>query len=271
VTSLSFGQVKSSRSEEAAPPFDALAAWFRAHASIDLTSRTVSTYEELVTSVRDGSSDVAWLPPVVYAWLAEGVTPLGRIVREGKTTYSAALVVREDSPVKELADLKRLRAGWVDPWSAAGFVVPRLELARKGIGLGRAFRSETFHGSHREALLALQRDECDVVGTYARTPADGEEQATEGGWSEIEGLAVRVLATFGAIPPDVVAVRRNLGPEEHELMIEAFRRVGTDEEGKKLLRAVFGGEELREGIEPGHAVLRRSYELGLAKGLFDRD
>lgn len=270
MTPLSFGLVKSSRRDGADSPFGALADWFRAQASIDLTSKTVETYEELVTSVRDGSSDVAWLPPVVYAWLAEGVTPIGRIVREGRTTYSAALVVRETSPVKELIEMKRLRAGWVDPWSAAGFVVPRIELAKKGIGLARAFRSETFHGSHREALLALQRDECDVVGTYARTPAEGE-QAREGGWSEIEGLEARVLATFGAIPPDVVAVRRNLGPEEHELVIEAFRKVGSDEDGKKLLRAVFGGEELREGIEPGHAVLRRSYESGLANGLFDRD
>jgi ABC-type phosphate/phosphonate transport system substrate-binding protein len=178
--------------------------------------------------------------------------------------------VKKDSPLAELTDLKRARAGWVDPWSAAGFVVPRLELTRKGIGLRRAFASETFHGSHREALLALQRDECDVVGTYARMPAEGE-QATEGGWSEIEGLEARVLATFGAIPPDVVAVRRNLGPEEHEVVIEAFRKAGADEEGKKALRALFGGEELREGIEPGHAVLRRAYESAFAKGLFDLD
>jgi hypothetical protein len=69
----------------------------------------------------------------------------------------------------------------------------------------------------------------------------------------------------------VIAVRRNLGPSEHELVLGAFRAAAADEEGKRLLRAVFDGDELAEGIDAGHDRLRRRYESGVSKGLFDRD
>lgn len=268
MTRLRFGLASRPSSGETSKSVDALAAWLRAHANLDLESVPSSTYEELVSSVRDGGCDVAWLPPVAYAWLAERVTPIGTVVRGGKTTYSAAIVVRESSPVRALRDITGLRAGWVDKWSAAGFVVPRLELVRAGILPSAAFRTEKFYGSHLDALRALGEDACDVVGTYARTPDRGEP-ATEGAWSEIDGLRVRVIATSGPIPSDVIAVRRNLLPREHELTATAFRRAREDDEGRALLRGLFGGDELHEGLDPGHDELRRAYESGVASGLFD--
>jgi ABC-type phosphate/phosphonate transport system substrate-binding protein len=273
VTRLSFGLVVSSSSTSkrgSVARFDDLAEWMRANASLDLVSRGAPSYKDLAMSIREGSSDVAWLPPVAYAWLAEAVTPIGSILREGATTYGAALVVRADSKVHALKDLKNLRAGWVDRWSAAGYVVPRLELARAKVDLTRAFRSEKFYGSHRDALLALGKDECDIVGTYARLRSPESSDADQSGaWSEIDDLSIRVLTTFDSIPPDVIAVRRNLGPREHEQVIRAFRSACEDPVARPLVRAVFDGEELREGTQSGHEELRRSYEAALSNGLFD--
>ena len=267
VTRLVFGLVATSPESEASAPFDELAAWMRAHGGVDLGRKTAPTYQALAASVRDGSSDVAWLPPVAYAWLAEAVNPIGSIVREGRTTYSAAIVVREDSKVESLADLSGTRAGWVDPWSAAGFVVPRIELARAGMDPAATFQSEAFFGTHRDVLLALLRGACDVAGTYARVP-EAREDEVEGGWSKL-GVRVRVLATYGPIPTDVIAVRRNLAPDSYERVLGAFRAACADETGSALVRAVFGGDELHEGLEPGHDALRRAYERALANGLFD--
>lgn len=254
---LSFGLVVPADRQEVRARFDALASFMRGRGLIDLESRALPTYKELAASVREGASDVAWLPPVVYAWIAEGVTPVGSIVREGETAYSAAVVTREDSAIRSLADLKSVRAGWVDPWSAAGYVVPRIELAKRGILPADGFRTETFYGSHREALLALARGDCDVAAVYASA------------WSGLDDLAVRVLATFGPIPTDVLAVRRNLAPREHERVIEAFRATCADDEGRALVRAVFGGDQLREDLAEGHVALRLAYESAIAQGLFD--
>ncbi|MBX3218772.1 MAG: PhnD/SsuA/transferrin family substrate-binding protein, partial [Labilithrix sp.] len=98
--------------------FDELAAWMETHAGLTLEHRAAASYQDLAASVREGASDVAWLPPVVYAWLAEAVTPLGSVARAGRTSYAAALLVQRDAKIRSLADLRGARAGWVDPWSA---------------------------------------------------------------------------------------------------------------------------------------------------------
>lgn len=266
VTPLVFGL--AGVDADAQPRFEALAEWMRTNAGLELTQKTMKRYEDLVLSVREGSCDVAWLPPVVYARIAEGVSPVGCIVREGKTSYSSALVVDAKSSVAAPVDLRGKRAGWVDPWSAAGFVVPRLELARVRLDPRRMFATERFFGQHKEALLALSRGECDVVATFARTP-DVDAPTQTGGWSGLEGVDVRVIATYGPIPSDVIAVRRNLDPKSYELVASAFREASGDVMARPLLADVFNGDTLREGTDPGHEALRLAYERGVADGLFD--
>jgi phosphate/phosphite/phosphonate ABC transporter binding protein len=265
---LTFGLVRGSQNSADHSAFDDLAAWLRAEADVALEFRSTPTYDALAHSVLDGSSDIAWLPPVVYAWLAEAVDPLGCMLRGGRTSYTAALVVREDDTVRSLSDLQGARAGWVDPWSAAGYVVPKIELVRAGFDPTTTFRTEAFLGSHREALLALARGQCDVAGTYARQP-ESEGAPVEGAWSELDDVDVRVLTVFGSIPADVIAARRNLAPEAYEKVLEALRRAAADERGRTLLRSVFGGDAFREGVEQGHADLRRAVERATANGLFD--
>jgi phosphate/phosphite/phosphonate ABC transporter binding protein len=262
--SLSFGIVAAE--QDASGAFDALAAWLERRAAVRFTRKPEKTYRALAAGVREGTSDLAWLPPVVYAWLAEAVTPLGAIARDdGATSYAAALVVPEPSPIRALEHLRGKRVGWVDAWSAAGYVVPRIELARAGLIPAATFSEESFHGSHDAAMRALVNGSCDVAATFVRKSDGGEP--TVGGWSRHEGL--RVLAVLGAIPSDILAARRNLGPLEFERARDALRQACADDEGRDLVRAVFGGARLQEGVGDGHDVLRRDYERALAEGLFD--
>lgn len=255
---LTFGIVAPETSPDVLARLADLAAFFRERDLLDLGPRSFATYKELAASVREGSSDVAWLAPVSYAWLAEAVTPIGTIRRESSDGYSSSLLVKESSALKSLDDLRAaegLRAGWVDPWSAAGYVVPRLELARAGIVPMNVFAKETFLGTHTKALEALAAGEVDVVATYSR--------------AKLDGLDTRSLATWGPIPNDVIAVRRNLGPKEYEAARDAMRAACADETGRARMRALLGGDHLDDGVGDGHVKLRLAYESGIASGLFD--
>jgi ABC-type phosphate/phosphonate transport system substrate-binding protein len=267
ITSLDLALVAPREDAAAKAAFERLSAWTRANAGVALGRVPAASYEELTIKVRSGDCHLAWLPPVVYAWLAEAVNPIGRVVRGGGTTYASALVVSEGSDVRSLEELRGKRAGWVDRWSAGGFVVPRIELARKGLDPTKLFASERFFGTHHDAVRALGRGECDVAATYARR-GEGEGEI-DGPWAAIPDVNVRVVALLGAIPSDVIAARRNLGPVEYELAAELFRKVGADASGRALLAKVFNGEELAEGVEAGHDALRLAYESALAGGLFD--
>jgi len=200
--------------------------------------------------------------------IIEGVRPLDWILRGGSATDDAALVVRTDSKIEEIEDLRGARAGWVDPWSAAGFVMPRLELATRGVDPRTLFRTERFVGSHRAAIEAGMEGACDVAGTFAR-PEKSDSTETSGGWSEVENADVRLLGRFGKIPPDVVAVRRNLPPKAHEKILGALRAATKSDEARPLLKAVFGGEDLTEELDEGYEKLRNRLDGAIARGLFD--
>jgi phosphate/phosphite/phosphonate ABC transporter binding protein len=264
---LVFGMVVASGAEGLGPKVERLLRWTTKHAGVDLTLREAATYEELAKDVRSGRIDVAWLPPIVRVRVGDDVVALGSILRDGRITYETALIVRNDSKVKSIASLKKMRAGWVDRWSAAGFVLPRVNLALLGIDPRTFFRSESFHGSHRAVVTALLDGACDVAGTYAQADAKGKVKG--GAWSEIEGADVRVLATFGAIPPDVLAARSSLSESRRDAVRDALRAASADDEGKKLLRAVFGGETFVEDMTKSYESLARALDMASARGLFE--
>ena len=262
-----FGLVVNTPGSELPARVDRLTKMIGEHVGAEVSRFDAPNYEALATEVREGRVDVAWLPPIVFVRLADAVTPIGSIMRDGKSTYEAALVVRSDSKIRTIDALRGTRAGWVDPWSAAGFVLPRVKLALLGIDPRNVFRSERFHGSHRAAMTALAEGACDVAGTYAQADAEGNVNA--GAWSEVEGAEVRVLATFGAIPPDVIGVRKGYPEEAREKVLAALRAACGEESTRAVLREIFNGDELHEGLVSGYESLRSALDMATARGLFD--
>ena len=263
---LAFGFVMASGADDFAPKVQRFLRAMSKHASVELELHEAASYEDLAKDVKKGRVDVAWLPPIVHLRLASDVVPLGSILRDGRTTYEAALIVRTDSKAKTIANLRGMRAGWVDRWSAAGFVLPRVNLALLGIDARTYFRSETFYGSHRGVVQALLDGSCDVAGTYAQ--ADGKGKVKGGSWSDVPGAEVRVLTTFGAIPPDVIAARSGLPEAQRDAVRDALRANCMDTEGRKLFRDVFGGETFVEDATKSYESLARALDMAQARGLF---
>ncbi len=263
-----FGLVAPSSRSEIAGHVDELAATIAGLGGLDLTADLSATYGELADKVKAGALEAAWLPPIVFVRTSTQVDPLGAIDRGGAGKgYESALVVREDSVIESVDELRGVRAGWVDPWSAAGFVMPRVKLALVGVDPRTLFRTEQFHGSHRAALEALAEGACDVVGTHAQRDADGA--VSSGAWMQITGTPFRVLATFGAIPPDVVAVQKEMPAPVRASLLGAFRRAAEEPATRQLLEALFGGTSLREGAPAGYVALESALAVATARGLFD--
>ncbi len=262
-----FGLVVNTPGSDLPARVDRLTSWVGWQIGAEVTRFDAPNYEALATEVREGRVDIAWLPPIVFVRLGDAVTPIGSIMRDGKSAYEAALVVRSDSKIRTIDGLRGTRAGWVDPWSAAGFVLPRVKLALLGIDPRTVFRSERFLGSHRAAMTALAEGACDVAGTYAQTDAEGNVNA--GAWSEVEGAEVRVLATFGAIPPDVIGVRKGYPDEAREKVLGALRAACAEQATRAVLREIFNGDELHEGLSSGYESLKSALEMATARGLFD--
>ena len=90
-----------------------------------------------------------------------------------------------------------------------------------------------------------------------------------GAWSEIDGAEVRVLATFGAIPPDIIAARAEVPAEVRESLKGALRETCADPAAHALLEEIFGGHELADGLAPGYESLKSALDMATRRGLFD--
>jgi phosphate/phosphite/phosphonate ABC transporter binding protein len=261
----------ATRKAEFGPKLSRLADWVGARAGVGLTARVATSYEELARLIREEAVDVAWLPPIVFVYLErEGVAvPLVSNWRAGLASYHAALVVRTNARIHTLQSLRGARAAWVDPHSASGYVLPRIQLIALGVDPRQVLAEESFVGSHEAVIRALMEDRADVGATYANVNEAGV--AVRGGWTDVPGgaEAVRVLTTFGTIPGDLVAARASLAPDIADAISSALIAAGGDVTLAPLVQEVLGVEEFRLGAGDSYGVLRRAVADAAAHGLVD--
>jgi ABC-type phosphate/phosphonate transport system substrate-binding protein len=122
------------------------------------------------------------------------------VQRAGKSAYASALLVRRDSGIRDVAAVRGQRAVWVDPWSAAGYLVPRALLRARGIPPEDAFRSQGFVGSYDAVIAALRARTAEVGAAHCSLDADGT--MVRRGWKTDDEL--EPLAISAPIPSDVL-------------------------------------------------------------------
>ena len=236
-------------------------------AGVDLSVSEAASYERLAATMHEGTAHLAWLSPIPYIALSQtgAVTPLVYHER-AKKHYASAVFVGAGSSARRLADLRGTRAGWVDRHSAAGFVVPRIQLAAAGVDPRTELGAETFFGSHEAVARAVASGEVDFGATYAHADPDG---TTIGPWSTLPELAdaVRVLATFGKIPSDLIVARSALDLELRNRITRALRAMNADDTGRRIVRELFDVERFRlldaEDYDSLQAMARDARDQGL--------
>lgn len=224
-----------------------------------VVERNVATYDELEQAMTGGRIDFAWLPPLVFARLDDrGVaTAVATVVRPGEAFWSVLVTARTSRIAGlEAEQLRGLRVAWVDPLSASGHVVARLALAARGIDPRMTFSSESFAGSHAEALRAALDGRADVAATFARCDASG--QVVHGPWVEmgVHPDDVRVLGLLGEVPQDLIAARSRLPKELIDSLTAAMVEISHDDSLGPVLQSIFGGSKFLPGVPASYSTLR---------------
>jgi phosphate/phosphite/phosphonate ABC transporter binding protein len=261
----------ATRKADIVPKLHLFTDWLGTKVGVAIEAKVASSYEELARSMREEAVDVAWLPPIVFVHLErEGTAvPLVSNWRAGLASYHAALVVPQSMRIHTLLGLQGARAVWVDPFSASGYVLPRLQLVALGIDPRQVFSEERFVGSHEGVVRELMEGRADVGATYATVNEAGV--AVRGGWTDVPGGSeqVRVLTTFGTIPGDLVAAHVKLEPSLAEAFSRALVAVGNDPGAAALAREVLGVEEFHAGGGDSYGALRRAVADAAMHGLLE--
>lgn len=131
------------------------------------------SYEEAVAFLRTGAAEFASLGDVTFteAYESFGAVPLVRpLNRDGRPSYRSIIIVRKDSPVRALADLKGRRFAFGALHSTSGNLIPRLLLFRNGVRLADLAHFENLdkHDAVAKAVLKGLADAGAVKDVIAR-------------------------------------------------------------------------------------------------------
>lgn len=269
-TNLTFGFAAADTTHDVTPAMTELMRLVGTQAGVDIAVHGLPSYDRVAQLVHKGEVDLAWVSPIPFMALlrSESVVPLASPQRGG-THYHGAIVVAADAPVGALSLLVGKRAAWVDRYSAAGFVVPRIELAKAGLDVKTAFASQRFYGSHTAVAQAVADGKADFGATFVRLAPNG---AVVGGpWlgkPDVEN-ELRVFAMFGEIPPDVIAARDGLDEGARERVRAALLGLTKSARGKELLGAVFGAEGLFVPNTASYEALRQEAAAAVQEQLLD--
>ena len=121
-------------------------------------------HQETVGRTMMGETPIAFCGPVPYLKAKEkfNVSPILRALnKDGDSYYRGIIVTREDSPVRNLSDLKKKSFAFAQEWSTAGHILPRYHLLKSGVGL-KDLKRYAFLRSHDFVINAVLTGEFDA-------------------------------------------------------------------------------------------------------------
>ena len=266
---LVFGHVARDGGSDERMRMQAFAAVLAKKVGAGVELAEAERYEQLAVMVDSREVDLAWLPPIPFIALErkEAAVPLVSHHRGGRADFHSVIVVTSDSRIRTPVGLRGKRAAWVDPYSAAGYAMPRIQLAALGVDPRTAFAAERFHGSHEAVVRAVLAGKADFGATYAGLDRWGAP--IRGPWIPWAAEQLRVVTSFGVIPADVIAARAGLSADRREKLTRALIATSYDKKGNVLVRDIFGVDEFRRWIPASYELLSRAVGDATAEGLLE--
>ncbi len=138
-----------------------------------------SDYAGVLQAFSAGQIEASSMGASVYAgaWLDTngGVEPILTSEEiDGSITYIAVMVVRADSGITNLEQMRGKSLAWADPNSTSGYLIPRFALRQQGLGVesGQYFSRTGFGGGHEQAVVAVLQRQYDASVTWASGQGD---------------------------------------------------------------------------------------------------
>jgi phosphonate transport system substrate-binding protein len=171
-----------------------------------------NNYQEAVDWLVQGKLDIAYLGPVTYLEAIEKgakvellVAPIDK--HTGQPWYRSCIVVKADSPIKTIADLKGKRVAFVDKSSTSGYLMAAASLKKLKINPNQDFAQVVFAGSHSKSMKALEDGIVDAAITNFSSYLKHQKKG------KLTPQNSRVIWESAPIPHSPIVISQKLSPE----------------------------------------------------------
>lgn len=192
-------------------------------ASLCFELRVSATIPEFEQKLLKGEPEFVFLNPyhAVLAYQKKKYQPL---LADSEDLLTGILVVRADSPIKSLDELKGKSVTFPAPNAFAASLLIRAELAKKKIDINPVFVKT--HSNVYRSIISKDA----VAGGGVNNTLDNEAPEVR--------QQLRVLFETPAYTPHPVATHPSVSAAVRERFLKAMLKLAQDEEGRKLLDGI---------------------------------
>ncbi|HAR5358668.1 TPA: phosphate/phosphite/phosphonate ABC transporter substrate-binding protein [Staphylococcus aureus] len=230
---------------------------------------SVSTnYNTIVEAMKSKKVDVGFLPPTAYTLAHDqkaadlllqaqrfGVKEDGSASKELVDSYKSEILVKKDSKIKSLKDLKGKKIALQDVTSTSGYTFPLAMLKNEaGINATKDMKIVNVKG-HDQAVISLLNGDVDAAAVFndARNTVKKDQPNVF--------KDTRILKLTQAIPNDTISVRPDMDKDFQEKLKKAFIDIAKSKEGHKIISEVYSHEGYTETKDSNFDIVREYEKL----------
>lgn len=204
-------------------------------------------YEDAIRDVGAGNALVSYQTPSTYIEAHEkyGVEALVIPLIKGEPFYRSAIVVRDDSGLTELPQLRGKRFAFGDPKSTGSKAMPESMLGEADVALAD-LADHGFLGSHDNVANAVLQKEYDAGGLMLSV---AENYVDKG---------LKILATSSKIPQFPICASPSLSKAQKQRLIEALVNLRNESILKAMGSGITGFARIKDSDYDGVRAMLKS-------------
>ncbi len=228
---------------------------------------TISTdYNTVVEAMGSGKVDMGFLPPDPYvqAHKQYGAKVILQSQRygindkknDGSDTdklvdyYRALVVVKKDSGIKNVKDLKGKKIAVQNPTSDAGYIFPVVDLKKKGMNVVKNSDLVTVKG-HDQGVISVVNGDTDAAFVFD----DARNLVKEDNPDVFKDT--RVLKYTTKIPNDTITLRKGVSKADSKTIQKAMIKVSKTDKGKKVMKDVYSWAGVTKSTDSNFDTVRK--------------
>ena len=253
------GFVPSQDSDEIADTVKPLADKLSEELGIEVEGKVMTSYSALVEAMGSNQVQIGFLPAFGYVLANEkhGVEVILKSERYGSGTYRAQYVVRADSDIESLEDMKDKTWAIPDLTSTSGFLFPAAQIMDKFEveDVQSGFFTNTIEaGGHDNALISVYEGDADVATTF-----DDARTSIEEDYPDVMDK-LKVVEYTSDIPNDTISVTKDLSDKWQKKIKDTFLSFNDDKEMIQIMNDVYSWDKIIEADDSEYDVVRDTYQ-----------
>ncbi|CAK1245672.1 ABC-type phosphate/phosphonate transport system [Fructobacillus tropaeoli] len=231
-----------------------------------------TSYNTAVEAMGSKKVDMGFLPPDSYVTAQKqyGVKAIlqstklamkdnntGETTDKVVNTYKSMIIVKSNSPIKSIEDLKVKKIATQSAISTSGYLFPVVELYKKGINVVKDSTLVQVKG-HDQGVMSVLNGDTDAAFVYDDVRTNVQKDQPD------VFKDTRVIYYSNPIPNDTISLRKGVTSSDAKKIQKAMMEIAKTDEGKKALADGYSWQGVTEAKESSFDNVRQ-YEETIKK------